>query len=337
MDNIYKQNVYSYKEPMWHSKGTVGQDEEGAESIYTKRMIPVCFEQRPFSIDLNGQSFESGHFAIIRVGEGKESIVGSTKGRYNLTQPLEYCQIFDKAVAKPVETLGFLGNKGERQFITWKLPNIDVYGDLVFTYGFLAVGFDGLYGEHLYVTNVRVVCNNTWNAAVADAENGKRNGAGGVYNGKHNQRNHERDLAAWMQYITTQADEYVAIHEGLFKKMEETKVSKDIAFDLFCKVYPLRDNLSSFYPDELRGEKQGTIDDYNEKQTESRNLALNLFEGAGIQIAPTAWGVLNSVTEAENHHKSSRKDTTYSILMGNRYGIMEKAMAVVSNYVTKGM
>jgi hypothetical protein len=58
-----------------------------------------------------------------------------------------------------------------------------------------------------------------------------------------------------------------------------------------------------------------------------------LFQGKGIEITPTAWGVFNCVTEAENHHKPSKKDTVNSILLGSRANIMEGAMTVISDFV----
>lgn len=329
-DNIYRQNVYSKAVEMWHSKGRVGMENESAMQVYGQ-MFPVSFEQRPFSVTLNGVAVVSDEIAIVRVGEKEESIVGHTKGRYDLTQPAEYCALFDESVSRPVETLGFIGSDAARMFITWELPAIDVHGDKVLNYGFLAVGFDGKYGEHLYNTGVRVVCQNTWNLAVSDSMNAKDGVRGQVYSGKHNQKTHERDLSAWMRYITTQAEEYVAIHESLFCKMQETPVKKDLAATLFAKVYPLKDNLGAFYPDDIREEKQTPIDTYNQKQTESRDLAMELFAGAGIEIDSTLWGVYNAVTEAENHHKASKKDFAYSILMGNRAGIIENAMAVCAD------
>lgn len=334
-DNIHENNVYSLKQRVWHNKGRIGQENETALQVYSQ-MSPVDFVSRPFSVSLNGGVWESNkHFAIIRTGTDGEKIIGQTKGRYVLTQPLTYCQLFDSTVGKPVETLGFLGTDGDRMFITWDLPFIDVHGDKVQTYGFLAVGYDGMYGEHLYVTNVRVICANTWNAAVSDSESSNNRGRGSLYSGKHNQTNHEKVLGIWMNYITKDAEEHVKLYQNLFCKMQETKIDTSVASNLFSKVYPLKDSLGSFYPDELRTKKEESIEEFNRKQTESQDLAMSLFKGVGIEISPTVWGAFNSVTEAENHHKKSKKDETFSILLGNRHNIMENAMNVMCEYVER--
>jgi len=330
-DNIYKQNVYSLKEPMWHGKGTVGEDGEAASSVYG-RMSPVEFEQRPFSIPLGGTTVhETKLFGIVRVGDGKEKLIGEAK-RYNLTQPARYAALFDEYVNRPVETMGFLGSSGQKMFITWNLPNVDVHGDEIRMYGFLAVGFDGKYGEKLYETGVRVVCSNTWNMAVAESSDSTKRG-GVIYTGKHNMSDHEERLGIWMRYTTKQAEENVLIYQNLFRKMEETPVTNsDLAYNLFSKVYPLKNSLGEFHPDELRGKDQGKIDEYNLSQETKRDLALELFKGKGIAITPSVWGVFNSVTELENHIIPSKKDKTESILLGNRQAIMQNAMSVLSEY-----
>jgi hypothetical protein len=327
-DDIYEQNVYSLKEPMWHGKGTVGQDGEHAETVY-ERMTPVQFESRPFSINLGGKIVESGDFGIVRTSGDEEVLVGTTKGRYRLTQPVEYCRMFDANVRKEVETLGFLGVKADKMFLTWKLPKIDVYGDEVDAYGFLNVGFDGKYGEHLHVTKVRVVCQNTWNAALSGTDGGKSQ----MFNGKHNHTNHERDLGLWMEFIEQDAQNHVALHQSLFRKMEETKVSENIATNLFSNVYPLSTDRPIFGPPIILKERNEKSDEEDEKAVRSRNLAMDLFMGQGIEINRTLWGTFNCVTEIENHHRSSKKDDTLSVLLGARHKVMERAMLVSTNYL----
>ena len=329
--NVFGNNVYSYENPMWHGLGTVGKRKETAIKVYS-RMEQVMFELRPFHIMLNGKMVESKDAAIVRIGES-EVQVGNTKGRYKITQPARYAEIFDLAVGQHVETMGFLGQKAEKMFITTKLPNIDVFGDEVESYIFLAVGFDGKFGEKIFLTNVRVVCGNTWASATYNAGETNNLGRGALYSGKHCYSNHEAVLAAWLEYVQRDAKERVAIQQGLFRRMEKTRVNKDDAYGLFAQVYPYTNELSSFYPDTLRANQEEKIELTNEKVNERRDLAMSLFEGAGIAITPTAWGVLNSVTEAENHHVPSKKDTAYSILIGNRRETMATAMKVVTEYV----
>jgi hypothetical protein len=329
--NIYNENVYSFKKQMWHGLGEVGREGESAVSVFG-RMEPITFEKRPFAVMLNGKTVESGDFAIVKLGKS-EIIIGNTKDRYELMQLSTYCQLYDDAVRKPVETLGFIGSEGSRMFLTWELPEIDIHGDKVCLYGFLCVGFDGLFGEDLYLTNVRVVCQNTWNMAISNAKNTQNHGRGTLYSGKHNNKNHARDLSAWMSHIQGDAEKNVEIVQNLFCKMDTIKVNKDQAYGLFNKIYKDPEPLPDFYPETLRAEKQKVIDDKTEKAQENRDLAMELFGGKGIEIAPTAWGCLQTVTEAENWHKPSKKDASFSILLGNKHNIMTTAIDVISDYV----
>lgn len=328
-DDITDKNFYSYKKQVWHGKGIVGEIEESAMSVY-ERMTPVRFEQRPFSITLNGEVYETGkHYGIVRIAE-KEVVIGQTKGRYVLTQPKRYAELFDQYVGKPVETMGFLGTHGKRMFTTWVLPQVDVHGDKVDMFGLLAAGFDGAFGEQIYETGVRVVCRNTFNKAISNSDEKFK---GAVYSGRHTEKDHEETLGIWMQYVTQQAEENVEVYQKLFRKMEETPITTDKAYNLFSQVYYLKDSIGSYYPDQLRTKDQGTIDDFNQDQMKKRDLALSLFSDAGIEITPTVYGVYNSVTELENHHIKSKKDSTESILFGDRQNVMENAFNIMSEYV----
>lgn len=330
-DNINKQNVYSHDLELWHHKGEVGHINETCEQVMG-RMDEIRFEKREFAIELNGVTKGSGNFAIVRIGVGNERIIGTTKDRYHLIQPIEYARLYDSSTLQYCETLGFLGTDAEKMFITSKLPGITVYGDEIKLYQFLAAGFDGLFGCKQYVTTVRVCCQNTANLAVSEADSTRNQGRGVLYSGKHNEVNHLRDLGLWLSHVQKQAEETIVATQSLFCKMEETPMTVDQAFGLTTQIYPNPKPLPDFYPDALRVEKQEVIDSKSEKAEESRDLVMDLFKGSGIEISQTAYGLFNSVTEAENHHKPSKKDSVYSLLLGNKHNIMSDAMAVISNW-----
>lgn len=323
-DDTYGQNAFFNSEPAWHKKGTVGNGKIGAVGVFNGMPEQVRFELRPFSIQLNGQAFVGKDTGIIRISGVSEELVGRTKNRYKLTQPIDYCQMFDSHVRQPVETMGFLGTNGSRMFLTWNLPDLDVHGDKVRNFGFIAVGFDGLFGEKLYLTNIRVVCNNTWQAAINSSE--------AVYSGKHSHLNHERDMALWMEHVQKQAEERVTIHENLFRKWEETKITKEQARKIFESVYPTKSGKLEDAPAILIEEEKENVIKFNLKQIEKRDLATELFGGRGIAITPTVWGAFNCVTEQENHHIPSKKDALNSLLLGSRAEVMSYAMSVCEQY-----
>ena len=65
-DNIYKQNVYSYKQHMWHKKGIVGQTQETFEQVYG-RMKPVEFGKFPATFNVNGRVVPTKVNGIFRI------------------------------------------------------------------------------------------------------------------------------------------------------------------------------------------------------------------------------------------------------------------------------
>jgi hypothetical protein len=324
---------------MWHKKGRVGNGSETGTQVYSQMEV-VKFEKHPFTLNVGGNLISNNVYGIIKIQEGAvPTLIGTTKERYELKQPDEYISKFDEMVGKPVETLGFLGAKAEKLFITWELPQIDIKGDKVEMYGLLSFGFDGIYGNHLFATSVRVVCKNTHNMAVRDSENSANHGRGknknnAIVTTKHNQKDHLDVLGYWMRYVDEESQRQVDITKNLFVKMAEKPLTLDDAYGFFAKVHPYPNEVSSFIPPELingENEKNKTA---KEDADESRELLMSLFEGKGIEISRDVWGAYNCVTEMQNHHiKSKKNDGTDSILIGSRGKVMDKALGVAMEYV----
>lgn len=100
--------------------------------------------------------------------------LGIVKERYTPVQNTEAFTFFDSAIGKDKaiwQTAGFFGN-GERIFVSVKLPkNIFVQGDPVENYLVFTTSHDGSSGVKILFTPIRVVCENTLNAAIATSTN----------------------------------------------------------------------------------------------------------------------------------------------------------------------
>ena len=100
--------------------------------------------------------------------------LGIVKSKYTPVQNTEAFKFFDDAIGKNSaiwQTAGFFGN-GERIFVSAKLPNnILVKGDPVETYLVFTNSHDGSSGVKILFTPIRVVCQNTLNAAIKGASN----------------------------------------------------------------------------------------------------------------------------------------------------------------------
>jgi hypothetical protein len=336
-DNIEGDRVYLLRQPAWHGKGYVSQEEMGAMDALIAIGGGHYFEQRPVKVLLNGQEQETGDLAIIRSAvpdDPTERIFGFTTERYKLFQPLDAASLFDLKLGKPVETLGFLGH-GERMFLTWSMENFEVVqADPINLYGFVALGFDSLLGCSLNITSVRVVCQNTWMSALQEAEsnNFKEKGKGQVWSGKHTSKNMQRDLGEWLGYVNQEAERQTSLVKDFFGKLVQFPITESKeALHLLNLAYPDPAPVPDYYPDTLRVEKQKSIDIKTEQVFEIREGILDLFDGDGTKISSDFYGLFNATTEYFNYVQKSKKDTINSRLFGNRANNMN-AMAKVLQF-----
>ena len=101
--------------------------------------------------------------------------LGIVKEKYTEVQNLDAFGFFDNAIGKDKaiwQTAGFFGN-GERIFVSAKLPDsIYVNGqDPVDNYLVFTTSHDGSSGVKILLTPIRVICENTLNAAIRNAQN----------------------------------------------------------------------------------------------------------------------------------------------------------------------
>lgn len=101
--------------------------------------------------------------------------LGNVKSKYTVVQNIDAFNFFDKAIGRDKaiwQTAGAFGN-GERIFVSAKLPdNILVNGsDPIETYLLFTNTHDGSSGVKILFTPIRVICQNTLNAAIRGASN----------------------------------------------------------------------------------------------------------------------------------------------------------------------
>lgn len=100
--------------------------------------------------------------------------LGVVKSKYTIVQNNDAFNFFDDAIGKNSaiwQTAGFWGN-GERIFVSAKLPNnILVKGDPVENYLVFTNTHDGSGGVKILFTPIRVICQNTLNAAIRNSSN----------------------------------------------------------------------------------------------------------------------------------------------------------------------
>src|SRR4029078_12937945 len=114
------------------------------------------------------------YFATVRTDT--DQVLGVVGKDYEVVQNRDAFSFFDAIVGGDdgiqYETAGALG-KGERIFITAKLPDYIKVGsdDLIEKYLFLTTSHDGFGSIMAAFTPIRIVCNNTLNAAFRNCSN----------------------------------------------------------------------------------------------------------------------------------------------------------------------
>lgn len=183
-----KHSFFSVKEKAWHGLGQIveghptsteairyaGLDYEVTkEPLYTKGKGLI---DTPQGIEFYDNEIEVPNaFATMRNDNNK--VLGVVGKDYQVVQNHEAFTFFDEIVGGGngilYETAGALGN-GERIFITAKLPNYIRVGngdDVTEKYIFLTTSHDGSGSITAAFTPIRIVCQNTLNAAFRNMNN----------------------------------------------------------------------------------------------------------------------------------------------------------------------
>lgn len=176
-----KHSFFSVNEKAWHGLGQiVGDYPTSAEALRFAGLDYEVTKEGIYTTSLDGNRERSNfmqqvktHFATMRTDTG--DVLGIVGKDYQIVQNIEAFAFFDTIVGGDgiqYETAGALG-KGERIFITAKLPSYIKVGndDLIEQYLFLTTSHDGYGSITAAFTPIRIVCNNTLNAALRKHSN----------------------------------------------------------------------------------------------------------------------------------------------------------------------
>lgn len=154
----------------WHGLGQYVNEAMTAEQAIELGGLNYIVEKKPITVAGGGKI--PGYFATVR--KDTKDALGIVSTDYHVVQNHEAFTFFDSIVDKGeaiYQTAGALG-KGEKIFITAKLPSdILVHGEQVENYLLLTSGHDGKSAIQCGFTSVRVVCQNTLNAAIRGLQN----------------------------------------------------------------------------------------------------------------------------------------------------------------------
>ncbi|MDB5144565.1 MAG: alpha/beta hydrolase [Mucilaginibacter sp.] len=177
-----KHSFFSVKEKAWHNLGQIISDYPTSAEAIKHAGLNYHVEKRPlFTYDTENFTGDPDTDIIIpeievpdffaTVRTDTDEILGVVGNDYEVVQNVNAFDFFDAIVGGKdgilYETAGALG-KGERIFITAKLPDYIRIGrdDLIEQYLFLTTSHDGYGSITAAFTPIRIVCQNTLNAAL---------------------------------------------------------------------------------------------------------------------------------------------------------------------------
>ena len=216
---------------------------------------------------------------------------------YKVVQPgevLEFYRDIVGAAGLSLETAGVLF--GGRKF--WALAKINqserIMGqDEIDGYLLLATSCDGSLATTAQFTSIRVVCNNTLSYSVAAGEAGHSKKYLKV---PHNRAFDPDEIKAELGLAADSWEQFIARANALAgKKLERAQA-----------IQVLADALKVETQDEETGEPLDV-----EKTNKKLREIIRLYEGDGLGSSyrsadGTAWGLLNAVTEYEDHRRNTK-------------------------------
>lgn len=292
----------------WHGKGTkLNNPATAAEALvaagldWKVKKVGLYREDRPGIIQA---------YATVREDTG--DTLGVVKGRFTVLQNKEALSLLDAVVGEKgaiYETAGALG-KGEKVWMLAKLPeSVDIVkGDTVHNYILLAHAHDGSLKINVLLTPIRVVCQNTLNAALHE-------GRGENKIALRHTANVGLRITDIREALGLVSANFNVMAEA-FQSLAQKQMNQEAFNKLVKKIGLVADNAD---------ENTGKIPTRTANMMDELN---RMFEaGRGMDIAGvrgTAWGAFNAITEFLDY--KTDKKAAESTLFGKGAKIKTEAL-----------
>jgi phage/plasmid-like protein (TIGR03299 family) len=340
--NIFNNRFYSLRAPAWHNLGIVSDVELTATEAYNATqpltiVLQDVFTQLPSLTDpehrVSRHSLNSR--AIVRYptpDDPEYRTFGIVSNEYTLVDPLTFCESFDEAVCRPVETIGTLG-KGETLFISTKLPTFEVKGDEVENYLLTVSPYTAGRAVEARITPVRVVCQNTLITARAASVD--------TFTIRHDKNVLDR-TKQWLAIMSGNVQKRSAALALEFDQLASVRVPTEYLDQLLGRIYPDPKPFRQVPDEAVQAQRKSWHDENMVAVSRARSAVKEVFEGRGVGMdtlacAGTAWGLFNSTVEYEQFRPNRNAQTSSSdMLFGSRRDICERSYSVLIDFVKRG-
>ena len=284
-------SFFSCKEKAWHGLGTIVEDYPTSAEALRFAGLDYTVEKWPmYAYDPNGIIGDDLHvpdkFATVRTDN--RAVLGTVGRDYEIVQNIDAFAFFDSIVGGDhgilYETAGALG-KGERIFITAKLPGYIRVGadDCIEKYLFLTTSHDGYGSITAAFTPVRIVCNNTLNAAMRNHTNAiKIRHTGGA-------KDRLAEAHKLMQISNSMSDEL----SGIFNQWAKVRITDhEVKHLIQVAMVPNKETLSNL----LQGRTDELSTVYTNMVDKVYEYAMSAPSQQQDTTAGTLFGAYNAVT-----------------------------------------
>ncbi|RFS26773.1 DUF945 domain-containing protein [Chitinophaga silvatica] len=339
-DKTGKHSFFSVNQKAWHGLGKlVSEYPTSAEAIDHAGLDYQVEKRNLYTLDsLNQVDAESanifpsiavpGYYATVRTDN--DVVLGVVGKDYQIVQNKDAFSFFDSIVGGDgifYETAGALG-KGERIFITAKLPNyIRVANDdLIEQYLFLTTSHNGMGSITAAFTPIRIVCNNTLNAAMVNKSNSI----------KIRHTANAKDRLAQAHRVMGISNRLSYQMQDIFNHWSKVRITDPEVKKLIqLAMVPNKEVLSNI--------QKGNFDEIS---TSFNNIVENVYEYAMTNPTQlmestkgTVYGAYNAVSGYFQNYRSYKNEETKlnSIMGGTANQRLQTAFSLCDTFAAKGL
>jgi phage/plasmid-like protein (TIGR03299 family) len=274
----------------WHDLGQVVDGAMTAEEAIKLANLDYTVEKANVYMKTQDETDVQvdGYYSTYRTDTNQ--YLGMVKSRYEVVQNKDAFSFFDSIIDSGeaiFETAGALGN-GERIFLSAKLPDDFVIGtEKIEKYIMLTNSHNATSSVVAGLTNVRVVCNNTLQAALNGLEN--KVSISHIIGAK--------DKIKEAYKVMGIASKYNLQVEQMFNQMLDVKMSEGDLATYFTKVLkPDYISIDGLTQQEMSARLQNAVD-------MTLDFAYNHPTQKTVEATGTLWGAYNAISGVYNYGK----------------------------------
>lgn len=300
--------MFSVRETPWHKQGVIVQDAPSSEEAIKIAGLNWKVEQKPIFLE-DGTKIK-GNYANVRDSDNKP--LGIVGDRYKIVQNTEAFAFTDALLGEGVkyETAGSL-KEGKVIWLLARMPEqIEILGDKVDPYMVFTNTHDGSGAVRVCMTPVRVVCNNTLNAAMRGAKR--------VWSARHTGSitNKLDDAMETLQF----AKNYLEATKQTFEELHKVKLNEFTLYQMLDTLVPITADMT----EKQMTNQKAIKDDIIFRYKEAPDLKVLDHTGARlVQAVADTTSHMKPLRQTENYKENRFKNT----LDGNK--LLDRTIGIV--------